>query len=260
MCGRYELSSHPDVIALAFGLRFPPDITPRYNIAPTQQVPIIRQNAAGERELVQMRWGLVPRWAKDPSIGTRMINARGESITSKYAYRNAFARHRCLVPANGFYEWQTTDARRQPMHVGMDDGRPFGLAGLYERWLSPEGEVLDTCTIVTTQANASLERLHNRMPVIIADADYEHWLDTGTDDVTDLLTPWSGDALRVYPVSMRVNAVRNDDAALRDPIPMDEPMEADGRSRASVRTDGAAPEPVDDAEEEVPEPVQARLF
>ena len=108
MCGRYELSSHPAAIALAFGLPHPPDIRPRYNIAPTQQVPIVRLNAAGERELAQVRWGLVPRWAKDPSIGARMINARGETLATKPAFRNAYARHRCLLPVNGFYEWQMT--------------------------------------------------------------------------------------------------------------------------------------------------------
>jgi putative SOS response-associated peptidase YedK len=156
MCGRYELSSHPTAIALAFGLPHPPDVRPRYNIAPTQQVPIVRGNAAGERELVEMRWGLVPRWAKDPSIGTRMINARAETVATKGAFRNAFARHRCLVPVNGFYEWKRIANGKQPLHIGRADGRPFGLAGLYERWLSPEGEVLDTCAIVTTQSCASL--------------------------------------------------------------------------------------------------------
>lgn len=224
MCGRYELSSHPTAIALAFGLPHPPDIHPRYNIAPAQQVPIVRRNAAGARELVQVRWGLVPRFARDPSIGTHMINARAETIATKGAFRNAFERHRCLVPANGFYEWRTTPFGKQPLHVGMPDGRPFGLAGLYERWLSPEGEVLDTCTIVTTSACEALRSVHDRMPAIIPPADYARWLDGSRHDVGDLLAPWSGEALRIYPVSTRVNAVRNDDAQLCDPVaPMDEP-------------------------------------
>ena len=218
MCGRYELSSHPEAIALAFGLAHPPDIHPRYNIAPTQQVPIVRRNAAGARELVQVRWGLVPRWARDPSIGARMINARAETVAVKGAFRNSLARHRCLVPANGFYEWQATRSGKRPLHVGMPDGRPFGLAGLYERWLSPEGEVLDTCAIVTAAACASLREVHDRMPVIVPDAAYARWLDPSQHEVGDLLVPWQGEPLRVYPVSSRVNAVRNDDAQLVEPV------------------------------------------
>jgi putative SOS response-associated peptidase YedK len=214
MCGRYELSSHPAAIALAFGLPHPPAIRARYNIAPTQQVPIVRQGAAGGRELVEVRWGLVPRWAKDRSVGVRMINARAETVATNGAFRNAFARHRCLVPVNGFYEWRKLRAGKQPMHIGMPDGRPFGLAGLYERWLSPDGEVLDTCTIVTTSACAALRDVHDRMPVIVPAADYARWLDCSNADVGDLLAAWSGEALEVYPVSTRVNAVRNDDPGL----------------------------------------------
>jgi putative SOS response-associated peptidase YedK len=218
MCGRYQLSSHPAAIALAFGLQLPPDVAPRYNIAPMQQVPIVRLNTAGERELTFVRWGFVPRWAKDPSIGARMINARAESVSTRYAFHNAYARHRCLLPLNGFYEWQATPSGKQPMHIGMPDGRPFGLAGLYERWLSPAGEVLDTCTIVTISASEALRRVHDRMPVIVPDTAYERWLDPANVDVADLLEAWSGDALRAYPVSTRVNAVLNDDAQLCEPV------------------------------------------
>lgn len=267
MCGRYELSSHPAAIALAFGLPHPPDIQPRYNIAPTQQVPIVRLNHAGERELVQVRWGLVPRWAKDPSIGTRMINARGETLASKAAFSNAFARHRCLVPANGFYEWQVTRSGKQPMHVGMPDGRPFGLAGLYERWLSPEGEVLDTCAIVTTSACDSLRNVHERMPVIVPDAEYGRWLDSANADVADLVAAWSGGPLRVYPVSTRVNSVRNDDAALRDPVDAaGDPGTQSGvapTDETSARLPAgpdASPGPDEDEPVSADEPVQERLF
>jgi putative SOS response-associated peptidase YedK len=230
MCGRYELSSHPAVIALAFGLPFPPDLRPRYNIAPTQQVPIIRENSEGTRELVQVRWGLVPRWAKDPSIGARMINARAETLATRGAFRYALARHRCLVPVNGFYEWRKTRSGKVPLHIGMPDARPFGLAGLYERWLSPEGEVLDTCTIVTTAACESLRGVHERMPVIVPDAEYARWLDRSVPDAGDLLATWSGERLRMHPVSMRVNAVRNDDAALCEPIAEGEPASAPSTS------------------------------
>ncbi|MEO8537342.1 MAG: SOS response-associated peptidase [Betaproteobacteria bacterium] len=255
MCGRYELSSHPAAIALAFGLPHPPDLHPRYNIAPTQPVPIVRLNASGERELAQVRWGLVPRWAKDPAIGVRMINARAETLGVKSAYRNAYARHRCLVPVNGFYEWQVTPAGKQPMHVGLEDGRPFGLAGLYERWLSADGEVLDTCTIVTTDACESLRRVHPRMPVIVSEGDYTRWLDATSPGVSDLLRPWSGAPLRAYPVSTRVNAVRNDDAQLCDTIEI-------SASSIDRRVDEPVdePPPAEPAEADDEEPVQASLF
>jgi len=252
MCGRYELSSHPAAIALAFGLSHPPDIAPRYNIAPMQQVPIVRLNGSGERELTLVRWGFVPRWAKDPSIGARMINARAETLTSRDAFRNAYARHRCLLPANGFYEWCATPSGKQPMHIGMMDGQPFGLAGLYERWLSPEGEVLDTCAIVTAAASASLRAIHDRMPVIVAASDYRRWLDSSNPDVDDLLAP-STDALRVYPVSTRVNAVRNDDAELCVPIDVASPSTLQDADEGPHDVPG-------DAHEEDDEPVQAQLF
>lgn len=222
MCGRYELHSHPAAIALAFGLAGPPAIQARYNIAPTQAVPIVRLNAGRERELVQVRWGLVPRWAKDPSIGSRMINARAETAATRGAFRHALARRRCLVPADGYYEWPCTGSGKQPMHVARRDGQPFGMAGLHERWRSPQGEVIDTCTILTTRANAALQPLHERMPVILAPQDYARWLDVSDAslDVQDLLVPAPQDALCARPVSSRVNAVHNDDASLLDPVEM----------------------------------------
>jgi putative SOS response-associated peptidase YedK len=254
MCGRYELHSHPAAIALAFGLPFPPEIVARYNIAPMQDVPIVRLNAEGDRELVQLRWGLVPRWAKDPSIGARMINARAESITERSAFRFPFQRHRCLFPADGFYEWVKTLSGKHPMHIGRRDGTPLGLAGIYERWLSPEGEVLDTCAILTTRANELLAGVHDRMPVIVPPEEYARWLDVTNTEVEDLFEPYPNDALVVRPVSKRVNAVRNDDAALIETVEV---------------SDDSAPapavEPPEDtsAEEELEppnRPVQAKLF
>jgi putative SOS response-associated peptidase YedK len=183
---------------------------------------------------VQVRWGLVPRWARDPSIGTHMINARAETVATKGAFRHPFARHRCLVPVSGFYEWQAGRNGKQPVHIGMRDGRPFGLAGLYERWLSPEGEVLDTCTIVTTSACDSLRHVHDRMPAIIPDADYARWLHRANDDASDLLAPWSGEPLYVYPVSRRVNAVRNDDPTLVERMPEEAQDEACGTEQTAV--------------------------
>src|SRR4030095_2930404 len=153
MCGRYALHTQPAALALAFGVPFPSTLRARYNIAPMQDVPIIRRNAAGDRELVQVRWGLVPRWAKDPSIGNRMINARAETLADKPSFRTALRRHRCLLPADGFYEWkQTASGAKQPLHIGMKDAAPFALAGLFERGLSPAGEGLGTGHIGTTHA------------------------------------------------------------------------------------------------------------
>ncbi len=218
MCGRYELHTHPAALALAFGLKYPPALSARYNIAPTQEVPVVRVSQAGERELAQVRWGLVPRWAKDPSIGARMINARAETLADKPSFRTALKKHRVLLPADGFYEWKQTAAGKQPIHIGMKDSAPFAFAGLAERWLSPEGQVLDTCTIITTDANALLATMHDRMPVIVAPEHYARWLDVAVSDVADLFAPYPADAMRLYPVSTRVNSVRNDDAALIDPV------------------------------------------
>jgi putative SOS response-associated peptidase YedK len=221
MCGRYELHTHPAAIALAFGLAQVPAFRPRYNVAPTDEVPIVRINSHGERELARMRWGLVPRWAKDPSIGARMINARSETVATKPAYRNALQRHRCLVPADAFYEWKPTPRGKQPMRVALASGEPFGMAGLYERWLSPDGEVLDSCTILTTTSNELLRPLHDRMPVIVPPEHHERWLDVSNADVLDLLVPFPPEAMQVYPVSRRVNAVQNDDPTLIERIEED---------------------------------------
>ena len=210
MCGRFELHTSPAAIALAFGLPHPPAIGPRFNIAPMQDVPVIRTTRSGERELAQVRWGLVPRWAKDPSIGARMINARAETL-DREARVPKRAQVASLPPAGRRLlrvEERAGAAASSRYHIGMKDGTPFALAGLTERWLSPEGEVLDTCTIVTTPANALIAPLHDRMPLIIAPEDYARWLDRAVDDVVDLLSPYSADAMNFYPVSTRVNAVQ----------------------------------------------------
>ena len=228
MCGRYELHSHPAAIALAFGLAQPPDVHPRYNIAPMTDVGIVRVSAVGQREFVRVRWGLVPRWAKDTAIGNKMINARGETIAEKPSFRMAYRRHRCLIPADGFYEWATLAARdaprKQPMHIGMKDASLFAFGGLYERWLSPDGDVLDTCTIVTTAANELLKPVHERMPMIVAPRDYARWIDPANADVADLIAPYPSAEMAFYPVSPRVNNVKHDDAKL---IEAAEPMTVD---------------------------------
>jgi putative SOS response-associated peptidase YedK len=219
MCGRYELHSHPAAIALAFGLAHTPDVRQRYNIAPRTDVAVVRVNAEGRCELVAMRWGFVPRWAKDPAVGDRMINARGETIAEKPTFRMAYRRHRCLLPADGFYEWMPAPGgagpgHKVPVHVGMKDGALFAMGGLFERWRSPDGEILDTCAIVTTDANACLRPVHDRMPLIVPRDQYARWLDPTRDDVADLIVPYPPGEVAYYPVSARVNNVHHDDASL----------------------------------------------
>jgi putative SOS response-associated peptidase YedK len=256
MCGRYELHTHPAAIALAFGLDHPPAWSARYNVAPMQNVPIVRLNAAGGRELVQVRWGLVPRWARDPSIGSKMINARGETVASKPSFRTAYRRHRCLLPADGFYEWMTAaDQHKQPILIAMKDGHVFGFAGLYERRLAPDGEPLDTCTILTTAANDLLRPLHDRMPVIVPPGQYARWLDPEEADPSDLIAPYPAAAMTYWPVSTRVNSVRHDDAALIERLPAAAAMLplADAPA-APTEADGPAPPPAPR------QPSQSKLF
>ena len=220
MCGRYELHSNPAAIALAFGLAHAPSVRPRYNVAPMQEVPIVRVSASGAREFVAVRWGLVPRWAKDPAIGSKMINARGETVATKPSFRTAFRRHRCLIPANGFYEWMpVADGRKQPVLIAMKDGSVFAFAGLYERWLTGDGEPLDSCTILTTDANDLLRAVHDRMPVIVPADQYARWLDPAQDGPQALVAPFPSDAMTWWPVSSRVNSVRHDDASLIEQLP-----------------------------------------
>ena len=196
MCGRYELHTQPATIALAFALAHPPEIRARYNIAPTEQVPIIRLNEAGARELSQVKWGFVPFWAKDPSIGSRTINARAETVATAPAFRSAFKKTRCLIPASGFYEWQKRDGTtKQPMHIGMKDGAPFAFAGLWTTWGAKDAEQLVTCTIITGEPNELVAPIHNRMPVILAPGDFDRWLDTAAPDAGELLRPYPAAAM-----------------------------------------------------------------
>lgn len=219
MCGRYELHTHPAAIALAMGLDYAPEIRERYNVAPTQQVPIVRLNSEGKRELVQVKWGFVPFWAKDPSIGSRMINARSETVATAPAFRTAFKKTRCLIPATGFYEWQKREGTiKQPMHIGMKDGAPFAFAGLWTTWGAKDAEPLTTCTIITGEPNELAATIHNRMPVILAPADYARWLDIEQPDAGDLLKPYPADAMKAYPISTRVNSPKNDDPSIIEPI------------------------------------------
>ena len=225
MCGRFALTTPAQLIAEAFGAAAPragflPDssLPPRYNIAPTQQALIVRA-CEGRRELAAMRWGLIPSWADDPAVGGRMINARSETASSKPAYRKAFAGRRCLVPADAFYEWKKLDARtKQPMAIKT--GRLMAMAGLWERWNSPQGETIESFTILTMDANAALREIHDRMPVILEPQAQACWLDQGSsvDDLRELLESLPAQMFEMHPVSSMVNSPANDSPQCLEPI------------------------------------------
>jgi putative SOS response-associated peptidase YedK len=218
VCGRYVLTSPGEAIAEHFRLAAVPVYPPRYNIAPTQTALVIRETPEGRREAVGLRWGLIPFWAKEPSIGSRLINARAEGLIDKPAFRAAFRRRRCLVPADGFFEWRALAGRRkQPYYVRLASGGPFAMAGLWEQWRPPTGETIATFTIVTTAANEALRALHDRMPVIVAPADYDEWL--SSPNPSALLGPWAGATFEIVPIGTRVSDVRNDDPDVLQPLP-----------------------------------------
>ena len=202
----------------------PLNLQPRFNIAPTQPVfAVTAVSEGGGNTATHFQWGLVPSWAKDPSIGVKMINARAETVAEKPAFRAAFRRRRCLIPASGFYEWQKqTSGPKQPFWISAADSGLLTFAGLWETWMSPGGDELQTCAIITTAANDSLRPIHHRMPVILAPADFDAWLDvrdeTDTVAATALLRPASAETTTAWPVSTRVNNVRNDDAGLIAPV------------------------------------------
>ena len=219
MCGRFTLRTPAHRLAEAFGVDALPNLAPRYNIAPTQDVVAIRHADDG-RELTMLRWGLIPGWAKDPAIGARMINARAETVAEKPSFRAAFRQRRCLVAADGFYEWRKTaeapKAPKQPYYIRLASGEPFAIAGLWERWRDPAGETVESCTLITTEANPELASIHHRMPVILAPADYDAWLEphpASAAALHDLLRPYPGAEMVAFPIGRHVNNVRNDDPA-----------------------------------------------
>lgn len=216
MCGRFTLRVSPEQIAALFSVEQMPPLAPRYNIAPTQPVLAIRDSYAGTgREATFLNWGLIPSWATDPGIGSRMINARSETAAEKPSFRAAFKYRRCIIPADGFYEWQTVAGGKQPQLIGMKDGSPFGLAGLWEHW-EREGSVIESCTILTTEPNDLLAPIHNRMPVILHPEDYDEWLDRNiqkADPLLHLMRAFPAELMNYRPVSTHVNNPRNEDPA-----------------------------------------------
>jgi putative SOS response-associated peptidase YedK len=216
MCGRYRLSRRKQLVEEYFDTESDePEWTPRYNIAPSQPVPVIRQNRKEPcRELSLMRWGLIPSWAKDASVAARMINARSETAGTKPAFRDPLTNRRCLIPADGFYEWQRTGKVKQPYCFEVNDGELFAFAGIWDRWTDPNRNAVETCSILTTSPNAVTSAVHDRMPVILDPDSYDIWLDPGMRDVTtvsELLKPYDAQLMRCYAISTRINHVANDD-------------------------------------------------
>jgi putative SOS response-associated peptidase YedK len=214
MCGRFTQTALSEVIAQQFDVASPPLFPPRYNIAPSQSVAAIRiEPGRTTRQLVLLRWGLIPSWAKDPKIGFHCINAKAETVTEKPSFRAAFKTRRCLVIATGFYGWQVHGRTKQPMWIGLKSHRPFAFAGLWEQWQPPDGAVIESCTILTTEPNELLRPIHNRMPAILAPTAYDQWLSPTfqrAESLKALLRPYSSEELTAYPVSTRVNNPRND--------------------------------------------------
>jgi len=230
MCGRYTIVAQPDDLEDRFGATADRSLEPRYNAAPGQELPVVTNDAPDT--ISHLQWGLIPAWADDPAIGNSLINARAETVDEKRSFGDAYECRRCLVPAEGFYEWAETDAGKQPYRVTLDNGEPFALAGLWERWQPPqkqtgldefgdgdpdsEADPIETFTIVTTEPNAVIEPLHDRMAVVLSPDGEGRWLDS--DDGKDLLEPYPAAEMRAYPVSTAVNDPRNDSPGLVEEV------------------------------------------
>jgi putative SOS response-associated peptidase YedK len=242
MCGRFVITSAPEALRRLFGYLDQPNFPPRYNVAPTQPLPVVIIDN-GTRQFRLMRWGLIPAWVKDPRGFALLINARAETVTDKPAFKNAMRRRRCLIPADGWYEWSQSE-RKRPYFIHRRDGQPFGFAALAETWSGPNGEELDTVAIVTTAARGGLAGLHPRVPVTIVPDDFERWLDCAGDDAADalpLLAPPTEGEFVWHEVSTRVNRTANDDAQLILPISeqaaeaeREKPVKALPRKRAAA--------------------------
>lgn len=220
MCGRFVLMAAGRDLSERFELEEEPSLEPRYNIAPTQMVAAVRvEPHTLRRRLHMLRWGLIPSWAKDASIGPKLINGRAESAAEKPAFRAAFKYRRCLIPADGFYEWKSEKRKKQPYFVQMADGKLFAFAGLWERWKNREGEEVESCTILTTDANELVSPIHDRMPVILSPADYSEWLDAKIKDpkrLKPLLRPRPGHEMKMRPANPKVNSASYDEPECLD--------------------------------------------
>jgi putative SOS response-associated peptidase YedK len=221
MCGRFTQRQPAQAIAQQFSLGSVPDSPPRYNIAPTQLIAAVTQPEVAQRQFRVFQWGLVPFWAKDASLGAKLINARAETVAEKPSFRAAFRHRRCLIVADGFYEWQRVESGKQPHFFHLQEDQPFAFAGLWEQWESPQNEILETCTILTTEANEVLRPVHNRMPVILHSDDYDRWLDPSVDmasKLLPLLRPYPADEMASYAVSKVVNRVSSDRPECIEPL------------------------------------------
>jgi putative SOS response-associated peptidase YedK len=229
MCGRYVIISTPQAIRAMFGYGELPNFPPRYNVAPTQPIPIVRLHE-GKRSFALMRWGMLPSWVKDPKTFPLLLNARGESVLEKPAFRHAMRRRRCLIPTDGFYEWQVGPPKRPYFVRAKRDANgeapPLAFAGVYETWTGPNGEEIDTAAIITTRANRTLSAIHDRMPVFVPPAAFDLWLDCANveaDVAAALIAPAEEDLLEAYEVSTAVNRVANDSAVLIEPASVEDP-------------------------------------
>lgn len=221
MCGRFALKTPSSQLASHFKLDEAVEVAPRYNIAPGTDIPTIRHSPEGKRVMHLLRWGLVPHWAKDPSIGNKLSNARGETVAEKPSFRDAFKRRRCLVPADGFYEWKAEGKLKQPYYFSMKDSAPFALGGVWESWRTPDGEILRTCCLITTGPNEIMLPVHDRMPVIVSPENYEQWLTGEPADAQALVKPYSVEDMQAWAVSKRVSRSGEEGADLINPAESD---------------------------------------
>jgi putative SOS response-associated peptidase YedK len=219
MCGRITLKTPADLLQEELGLLVEGELTPRYNIAPSQRIAVVTN--ASERKVEHLRWGLIPSWARDPSIGNRLINARAETAAEKPSFRNALRKRRCIILADGFYEWRADGKRKTPIHIRLESKRPFALAGLWEVWRDPEGEPVCSCTILTTTPNPFMTHYHDRMPVMLSREGIDSWLapePRHAEELACLMVPWDGEPLEAFAVSTLVNSPANDRPECVEPV------------------------------------------
>ena len=222
MCGRFTLQYSGEMLAQIFGVKAVQNIKPRYNIAPTQQAPVVRISPTDNQlHIDYLKWGLIPSWAKDPAIGSKMINVRSETVDEKPSFKSALKHRRCIVPASGFYEWQEVDGKKHPLYIRLKDDSLMMFAGIWDHWKSPDGEAVESFSILTTSSNDLIQQLHDRMPVILNPQHKDIWLDIQVSDPEQLkpyFAPYPSSLIEVYPVSDLVNSPKNDSPDCIQPI------------------------------------------